>query len=123
MRHEDYKELLALEAAGARDAGERGALEEHLSSCAECRTELRALGDAAASLAYTVAPVAPPARLRARVLESVRAASPSEMRAVDPSEVVASSAAVGDGPNLRRAPGGESADDWRAIIKRFSLWQ
>ena len=131
MRHEDYKELLALEAAGALDAGERGALEEHLSSCAECRTELRALGDAAASLAYTVVPVAPPAHLRARVLESVRAVDPSEARAVDPSEmrsvdlseVVASSAVIGDGPNLRRAPGDEKAEDWRAVVKRFSLWQ
>jgi anti-sigma-K factor RskA len=123
MRHEDYKELLALEAAGALDAGERGALEEHLSSCAECRTELRALGDAAASLAYTVAPVAPPAHLRARVLESVRAVDPSEMRAVDPSEVVASSAAIGDGPNLQRTPGDANAEDWRAVIKRFSLRQ
>src|ERR1051326_4857670 len=123
MRHEDYKELLSLEAAGALDAGERGALEEHQSSCVECRTELRALGDAAASLAYTVVPVAPPAHLRARVLESVRAVDPSEARAVDLSEVVASSAVIGDGPNLRRAPGDEKAEDWRAVVKRFSLWQ
>lgn len=123
MRHEDYKELLALEAAGALDAGERGALGEHLSSCVECRTELRELSEAAASLAYTLAPVAPPAHLRARILESVRAVSPSEARAVDPSEVAATGAAIGDGPNLRPAPGGENADDWRAVIKRFSLWQ
>ncbi|HST51949.1 MAG TPA: anti-sigma factor [Pyrinomonadaceae bacterium] len=125
MRHEDYKELLALEATGALEAGERRALEAHLPSCAECRAELRELSDAVATLAFTVAPVAPPARLRARVLESVRAVDPSEMRAVDPSEVFAQGKAVGDGPNLRRAPGAgdENADDWRSVVKRFGLWQ
>ena len=87
MRHEEFKELLALEAAGALEAGERGPLEEHLSSCAECRAELREMTDAVAALAYTVAPVAPPAHLRARVLERVRAADPSELSAVDPSEL------------------------------------
>jgi anti-sigma-K factor RskA len=120
MRHEDYKELLALDAAGALESGERRALEEHLSSCVECRNELRELSDAASSLAFTVAPVAPPAYLRARVLESVRGVDPSEMRAVDPSEVVETSGAVGDGPNLRPR---SSADDRRSVIKRFSLWQ
>ena len=70
MRHEDYKGLLALEAAGALDEGERRTLEGHLSSCAECRAELRELSDVAAALAFTVAPVAPPARLRSLVLET-----------------------------------------------------
>ena len=76
MRHEDYKGLLALEAAGALDEGERRTLEAHLPSCAECRAELRELSDAAAALAFTVAPVAPPARLRSLVLERVRALAP-----------------------------------------------
>src|SRR5205085_3474455 len=77
MRHEDYKGLLALEAAGALDEGERRTLEGHLSSCAECRAELRELSDVAAALAFTVAPVAPPARLRSLVLEQVRSLAPS----------------------------------------------
>src|SRR5205085_2610615 len=76
MRHEDYKGLLALEAAGALDEGERRTLEAHLPSCAECRAELRELSDAAAALAFTVAPVAPPPRLRSLVLERVRALAP-----------------------------------------------
>jgi anti-sigma-K factor RskA len=105
MRHEEYKELLALEAAGALEAGERAPLEGHLSSCAECRTDLRELSDAAAALAYTIEPVAPPAALRARVLEAVRAVDPSESaaRAVDPSEL--------------------KGTDLRGLLRRFSLRQ
>jgi anti-sigma-K factor RskA len=105
MRHEEYKELLALEAAGALDAGERAPLEGHLSSCDECRSELRELADAAAALAYTVEPFTPSASLRARVLQSVRAVDPSEAasRAVDPSEL--------------------KGTDLRGLLRRFSLWQ
>lgn len=106
MRHEEYKELLAMEAAGALEAGERERLDAHLSSCEECRTELRELSDAAASLAYTVAPVKPPKAMRARILQSVRAVDPSEIkgvRAVDPSE--------------------SKGIDLRGLLRRFSLWQ
>ena len=139
MRHEEFKELLALEAAGALEAGERGPLEEHLSSCAECRAELREMSDAVAALAYTVAPVAPPARLRARVLERVRAVDPSELKAVDPSELKAVDTAelkAVDASELKdaardvaaggvRARRTADADDEgaRGILKRFSLWQ
>jgi anti-sigma-K factor RskA len=73
MGHEDYKELLALEAAGALAPDESRALAGHLASCEECRRELAELRDTAAALLYTVAPVAPPAHLRSRVLEQVRA--------------------------------------------------
>lgn len=105
MRHEEYKELLAMEAAGALEAGERERLDAHLSSCEECRAELRELSDAAASLAYTVAPVKPPQALRARILQSVRDVDPSEAksRAVDPSE--------------------SKGTDLRGLLRRFSLWQ
>jgi anti-sigma-K factor RskA len=118
MRHEEYKELLALEAAGALEAGERAPLDEHLSSCAECRTELREMSDAVAALAYTVAPVMPPAAMRARVLQSVRAARPSEAaasRAVDPSEFAARAV---DPSEVKG-----SGLDLRGLLKRFSLWQ
>lgn len=105
MRHEEYKELLAMEAAGALEADERARLDAHLSSCEECRGELRELSDAAASLAYTVAPVRPPLAMRALVLQSVRAVDPSEFaaRAVDPSE--------------------SKGADLRGLLRRFSLWQ
>jgi anti-sigma-K factor RskA len=130
MRHEDYKELLALEASGALEPGERAALDEHLSSCAECRAELRELSDAAAALVYTVAPVAPPARMRASILESVRAVDPSEAaarafdpsepaaRAVDPSELKARRAVD---PSELKSPA--SGADLRGLLRRFSLWQ
>jgi anti-sigma-K factor RskA len=129
MRHEEYKELLALEAAGALEAGERAPLEGHLSSCAECRAELRELSDAAAALAYTVAPVAPPAHLRARVLEGVRAAGASgaASRAVDPSEFAAR--AVDPSELTGRAGGADASGskgagaDLRGLLGRFSVWQ
>lgn len=73
MEHEEYKELLALEAVGALGGEESRALGAHLATCAECRREAAQMLDAASSLAYSVAPVAPPAHLRARVLDAVRA--------------------------------------------------
>ena len=75
MNHEEYKELLALEALGALEADEREALGAHLATCAECRAELAELRDASAMLAYAAAPIAPGAELRARVLDSVRGAA------------------------------------------------
>jgi hypothetical protein len=135
MRHEDYKELLALEAAGALEEGERGALLEHLPSCEECRAELRELSDAAASLAYTVEPVLPPAGLRASVLARLRAVDPSEVVndtsaafvdpsefGVDPSEAPGGSRLKGNGKGgARRAPA--SASDARGLLGGFSLWE
>lgn len=117
MRHEEYKELVAMEAAGALEADERARLEAHLSSCEECGGELRELSDAAASLAYTVAPVAPPKAMRARVLQSVRAVDPSEAvssRAVDPSELKVARAVD---------PSESKGTDLRGLLRRFSLWQ
>ena len=115
MRHEDYKQLLALEAVGALDREERARLEEHLPSCAECREEMGELSDAAASLLYTVAPVQPSPGLRAGVLARVRAVNPSEVaahsKAVDPSEA------------LGRAPTPAAPRDLRALLRELSLWQ
>jgi anti-sigma-K factor RskA len=126
MRHEDYKEMLASDAAGALTGEERGALEEHLSSCAECRAESRELTDAAAALVYMVAPVAPPAALRARILESVRALDPqtqtasARVAAADGPNVVGGAAGA-DGPNARRVP--VESGDARGLLARMSLWQ
>jgi hypothetical protein len=126
MRHEDYKELLALEAAGALDGDERGALLAHLPSCEECRGELRELSDAAAALVYTVEPVRPPADLRAAVLARLRAVDPSEVFA-DPSEVAADpSEALGGSRGATRSGARRSAAtgaDARGLLGGFSLWQ
>jgi anti-sigma-K factor RskA len=131
MRHEDYKQLLALEALGALDADERRTLEEHLSSCDECRAELRELCDASASLAYTVAPVVPPPALRARVLERVRAIAPLEAPVtsstpfVDPSEAFNSARGASAVDERERRPAASVATekDVRSLLSRFSLWQ
>ncbi len=128
MRHEDYKELLALEAAGALEAGERAPLAAHLSSCDECRAELRELSDAAASLAYTVAPVAPRTDLRTLVLQSVRAVDPSEARsrAADPSELKARAVDPSEIAGERAVDPSELKGrgiDLRGTLRRFSVWQ
>lgn len=122
MRHEEYKQLLALEAVGALDVEERARLEEHLPSCGECRDELRQMSDAAASLLYTVAPVQPSPELRAGLLARVHAVDPSEVF-VDPSEVVAASKAVDPSEALGRAQAPAAPRDLRTLLRDLSLWQ
>ncbi|HEX7313534.1 MAG TPA: anti-sigma factor [Pyrinomonadaceae bacterium] len=121
MRHEEYKQLLALEAVNALDEDERARLDEHLSSCAECRQELRELTDAAASLLYTVAPVQPSPELRAGILARVRDAEPSAAF-VDPSEVAAPKA-VDPSEARAHAQAAETRRDPRALLSGLSLWQ
>jgi anti-sigma-K factor RskA len=70
--HEGYKEVLPLHALDALEAEEARALEAHLATCAQCRTELDEWRETAAALAYSAASVEPSAQLRARLLESVR---------------------------------------------------
>ncbi|HZG52557.1 MAG TPA: anti-sigma factor [Pyrinomonadaceae bacterium] len=76
MKHEDYKEMIALDALDVLDGGDapRRALEAHLAACADCRTEFRALRDAAASLVYAAAPpqVSAAPELRARILTAIK---------------------------------------------------
>jgi anti-sigma-K factor RskA/cell division protein FtsB len=71
MNHEDYKEMLELEALGALEEAESRALQAHLITCAECRAELAELRDAAAGLIHLTAPVTAPPELRARILEGL----------------------------------------------------
>lgn len=73
MTHAEYKEMLAPRALDALDGEELRSLDAHLEACAECRTELDALRADAALLAYNVAPVAPSAEVRARILAQVGA--------------------------------------------------
>ena len=124
MRHEDYKQLLALEAVGALDSDERARLGEHLRGCADCREELRELADAASSLVYTVAPAQPSPELRANILRRVRAVDPSEVFA-DRSKLAAVPPEAADPSEARgRAetrPGGRP--DARGALGGFSLWQ
>jgi len=73
MEHQEYQELLAAHALEALDAAEERALEEHLSACAECGTELAELRDAAALLAHASTPAAPRDEVRQRILNDARA--------------------------------------------------
>ncbi len=72
MNHEEYKDLLALEALHSLDEAEAALLHEHLAACDECCRELVELHDAAALLALSVDQVAPPETLRARILDSLK---------------------------------------------------
>ena len=91
MDHQEYKEMLALEALGALEEQDARALRTHLATCAECQAELAELRDAAATLAYTVAPVQPPDELRALILERINvrggAGQVAATREADPASV------------------------------------
>jgi hypothetical protein len=101
--HEEMRDALAAEAAGALDADGRAALRAHLRECAACRAELDELREAAALMAH-----APPAaamdasaagRMRARLVARAaadRAAVPS------PSPAFAARAAI-DRPDVDSA--------------------
>ena len=70
--HEEMRELAALYALGALEAQEARAFEEHLAEgCIECAAELGEYESVAAELALTVAPVAPSAGVRERLLARV----------------------------------------------------
>jgi anti-sigma-K factor RskA len=69
----DPHDLTAAYALAALSPDEAQAYERHLSQCAECREQLAELNEGAAALAFgTVAP-APPARLRASILDAAAA--------------------------------------------------
>jgi anti-sigma-K factor RskA len=69
----DPHDLTAAYALDALSPDEAEAYERHLSQCGECREQLAELNEGAAALAFgTVAP-APPARLRASILDAAAA--------------------------------------------------
>ena len=71
MIHEDYKEMLALQALDALEETDAPELEDHLATCVECRAELSELREASSLLAFAATELEPPAALRSRILESV----------------------------------------------------
>lgn len=87
----DAHALSGAYAVDALDDDERAAFEAHLAECAECRAEVAGLREAASRIADTTA-VAPPARLRERVLSEITTVRPLPP-AQDP-----------EGPEAARAP-------------------
>ncbi|HEX8634297.1 MAG TPA: anti-sigma factor [Pyrinomonadaceae bacterium] len=98
MKHEDYKELIALDALDVLEGGDesRRALEAHLAACADCRAESNALRDAAASLVYAAAapPVAAAPELRARILSAIKSLPQEDARPAPVSGDAAATAAA-----------------------------
>jgi anti-sigma-K factor RskA len=69
----DVHELTAAYALDALGLQERETYEAHLAQCERCRGELTELGETAAALAFATPPAAPPARLRAAILDAAAA--------------------------------------------------
>ena len=69
----DLHDLTAAYALDALDGDEVEAYERHLSQCEKCRAELAELNETAAALAFGAVAPAPPARLRAAIIETAAA--------------------------------------------------
>jgi anti-sigma-K factor RskA len=69
----DPHDLTAAYALDALDRDEAEAYERHLAQCEECREQLAELNETATSLAFGSVAPAPPARLRASILDAAAA--------------------------------------------------
>lgn len=80
MSQHPLQEVLAAYALDVADEQQRAEVAAHLEQCARCRDEATELREAANLLAHLAAPVAPPARLRERVLTDARTVTPLAAR-------------------------------------------
>lgn len=71
MTHEEFESIAALDALGIASGGEAAALRMHLAACHPCRVAREELGEATTLFALALAPIPPPAHVRAQVLEEI----------------------------------------------------
>lgn len=76
MTTHPWLEHAAPYALGALDESDREAFEAHLTTCDVCTAEVRGLREVVGLIATSVPQVAPPARLRERILSDARGARP-----------------------------------------------
>jgi anti-sigma factor RsiW len=72
MEADALHDLTAAYALDALDPAEAREYEAHLARCERCRAELASLSEAAGALAYATEAPAPPAELRARILQQAQ---------------------------------------------------
>lgn len=73
----DLHDLTPGYALDALDADERARYEEHLAGCDHCRDELQGFWQVSGALAHAAGGPAPPAALRARILDQARSERPN----------------------------------------------
>src|SRR6267142_2450440 len=71
MTHEEIQQLAALDAISAASPEEVAELRRHLETCDECRRVADELNEAAALVALSVDPIAPPADARSKMLDAL----------------------------------------------------
>ena len=73
MDHDAVREAAGLYALGALPGDERALFEAHLSTCDECRHDVRAFGGVVNALPFALPQIDPPPALRSRVLAAAGA--------------------------------------------------
>jgi anti-sigma-K factor RskA len=73
--HPQHEEDFDLYALGALEGEEKQALEAHIAGCAACSAKLAEARGRVSLLALSVKPIAPPAAVKSRLMEQVRAES------------------------------------------------
>jgi anti-sigma-K factor RskA len=85
--HPQHEEDFDLYALGALEGEEKQALEAHIAGCAPCSAKLAEARGRVALLALAAKPIAPPASVKSRLMEQVRAENrPARMRVDSRSE-------------------------------------
>jgi anti-sigma-K factor RskA len=72
MTHEEIQQLAALDAIHAASPEEAEMLRKHLEGCSDCRRVADEMTEAAALMALSIDPVAPPPQVREQILDDLR---------------------------------------------------